>query len=32
MNLMINGFDAMKSVDGTRELAIRSQLAENSKF
>jgi PAS domain S-box-containing protein len=29
MNLMINGFDAMKSVDGTRELAIRSQQAEN---
>jgi signal transduction histidine kinase len=29
MNLMINGFDAMKSVDGTRELAIRSQRAEN---
>ena len=29
MNLMINGFDAMRSVDGTRELAIRSQRAEN---
>ncbi|HWO36480.1 MAG TPA: ATP-binding protein [Candidatus Acidoferrum sp.] len=29
MNLMINGFDAMKSVDGTRELAIRSQRTEN---
>ena len=29
MNLMINGFDAIKSVDGTRELAIRSQRAEN---
>jgi signal transduction histidine kinase len=29
MNLMINSFDAMKSVDGTRELAIRSQRAEN---
>jgi len=29
MNLMINGFDAMKSVDATRELAIRSQRAEN---
>jgi PAS domain S-box-containing protein len=29
MNLMINGFEAMKSVDGTRELAIRSQRAEN---
>jgi signal transduction histidine kinase len=29
MNLMINGFEAMKNVDGTRELAIRSQRAEN---
>ena len=29
MNLMINGFDAMRSVGGTRELAIRSQRAEN---
>ena len=25
MNLMINGIDAMKDVDGTRELAIKSQ-------
>ena len=29
MNLMINGIDAMKDVDGTRELAINSQRAEN---
>jgi PAS domain S-box-containing protein len=29
MNLMLNGMDAMKDVDGTRELGIRSQQAEN---
>jgi len=29
MNLMINGIDAMKDVDGTRELIIKSQRAEN---
>jgi PAS domain S-box-containing protein len=29
MNLMINGIEAMKDVDGTRELAITSQRAEN---
>jgi C4-dicarboxylate-specific signal transduction histidine kinase len=29
MNLMINGIDAMKDVDGARELAIKSQRAEN---
>jgi PAS domain S-box-containing protein len=29
MNLMMNGIDAMKEVDGTRELAIKSQRAEN---
>jgi PAS domain S-box-containing protein len=29
MNLMINGIDAMKGVDGTRELAIKSQRAES---
>src|SRR5882762_6883355 len=29
MNLMINGIDAMKAVDGTRELAIKSRRAEN---
>jgi PAS domain S-box-containing protein len=28
MNLMINGIDAMKNVDGTRELAIKSQRGE----
>ena len=29
MNLMMNSIDAMKSVDGRRELAIKSQRAEN---
>jgi PAS domain S-box-containing protein len=29
MNLMINGIEAMKDVGGTRELAIKSQEAEN---
>jgi C4-dicarboxylate-specific signal transduction histidine kinase len=29
MNLMINGIDAMKDADGTRELTIKSQRAEN---
>jgi signal transduction histidine kinase len=29
MNLTVNSIDAMKDVDGTRELAIRSQTAEN---
>jgi C4-dicarboxylate-specific signal transduction histidine kinase len=29
MNLMLNGIDAMKDVDGTRELAIKSEQAEN---
>jgi len=29
MNLMINGIDAMKNMNGTRELAIKSQRAEN---
>jgi PAS domain S-box-containing protein len=28
MNLMMNGIDAMKDADGTRELAIKSQRAE----
>ena len=32
MNLMINGIDAMKDVDGTRELAIKSQRAENEQL
>jgi C4-dicarboxylate-specific signal transduction histidine kinase len=29
MNLMMNSIDAMKDVDGTRELTIKSQRAEN---
>jgi PAS domain S-box-containing protein len=29
MNVMLNGMDAMKEVEGTRELAIKSQRAEN---
>jgi signal transduction histidine kinase len=29
MNVLLNSIDAMKDVDGTRELAIRSQRAEN---
>ncbi len=29
MNLMMNGTDAMKEVEGTRELAIKSQRADN---
>jgi len=29
MNLMMNSIDAMKSVDGVRELAVKSQGAEN---
>jgi PAS domain S-box-containing protein len=32
MNLMLNGVDAMKDVDGTRELAIKSQRAENEQL
>src|SRR5882762_5367848 len=32
MNLMINGIDAMKDVDGTRELAIKSQRSENEQI
>src|SRR5712692_6866798 len=32
MNLMINGIDAMKDVDGMRELAIKSQRAENEQL
>jgi signal transduction histidine kinase len=30
MNLMINGIEAMKEVEGTRELAIKSQRMENA--
>jgi len=32
MNLMINGIDAMKDVDGTRQLTIKSQRAENEQL
>jgi C4-dicarboxylate-specific signal transduction histidine kinase len=32
MNLMINGIDAMKEVDGTRWLSIKSQRAENDQL
>jgi len=32
MNLMINGIDAMKDVDGTREISIKSQPAENEQL
>jgi signal transduction histidine kinase len=32
MNLMINGIDAMKDADGTRELIIRSQQAEDGQL
>jgi signal transduction histidine kinase len=32
MNLILNGIEAMKNVDGTRELAIESHLAENDRL
>lgn len=32
MNLMIHGFDAMRDVDGTRELAVKSQRGENEQL
>jgi PAS domain S-box-containing protein len=32
MNLIINSIDAMKGVDGTRELAIKSQRVENDQL
>jgi C4-dicarboxylate-specific signal transduction histidine kinase len=32
MNLMINGIDAMKDLDGTRELSIKSQPAEKEQL
>jgi PAS domain S-box-containing protein len=32
MNLIINSIDAMKDVDGTRELAIKSQRADNEQL
>jgi signal transduction histidine kinase len=32
MNLIVNGIDAMKDVDGTRELDILSQRADNEQI
>jgi PAS domain S-box-containing protein len=32
MNLMLNGIDAMKDVDGTRQLTIKSQRLENEQL
>lgn len=32
MNLMVNGIDAMKEVEGTRELAVNSKPAENNQI
>jgi C4-dicarboxylate-specific signal transduction histidine kinase len=32
MNLIMNSIDAMKDVDGTRELAIKSQLGQNEQL
>ena len=32
MNLILNSFDAMKDVDGTRELTIKSQRAEDERL
>jgi signal transduction histidine kinase len=32
MNLMINGIEAMKDVDGRRELAVKSQRAEDEQL
>jgi signal transduction histidine kinase len=32
VNLMINGIEAMRDVDGTRELAIKSQRPENGQL
>jgi C4-dicarboxylate-specific signal transduction histidine kinase len=32
MNLMINGIDAMKDMDGTRKLALKSQRRENEQI
>jgi C4-dicarboxylate-specific signal transduction histidine kinase len=32
MNLMLNAIDAMKNVEGTRELVIKSQRAENAQL
>jgi signal transduction histidine kinase len=32
MNLMVNGIEAMKDADGTRELAVRSQRMQNEEI
>ena len=32
MNLIVNSFEAMKDVDGTRELVVQSQRAENEQI
>jgi len=32
INLIVNSIDAMKDVDGTRELAIKSQLTQNEQL
>jgi signal transduction histidine kinase len=32
MNLMMNGIEAMKDADGTRELAVRSQRMQNEEI
>jgi signal transduction histidine kinase len=32
MNLIMNGIDAMKEVDGTRDLAVKSERAENQQL
>jgi signal transduction histidine kinase len=32
MNLILNSIDAMKEVDGTREVAIKSELAEDEEL
>jgi signal transduction histidine kinase len=32
MNLIVNGIDAMKGIDGTREMVIKSQRAENEQI
>jgi signal transduction histidine kinase len=32
MNLMVNGIEAMKAMDGTRELAIKSQRAQDEQL
>jgi C4-dicarboxylate-specific signal transduction histidine kinase len=32
MNLIINSIDAMKEVDGTREMTVKSQIVENDQL